>query len=36
MFSWPLTYQQSVFKQYHINKDFSAFYLQDGGGKRRA
>jgi len=23
--------QQSVFKQYHSNKYFSAFYLQDGG-----
>jgi len=31
MFVWSLTYQQSVFKQYHSNRDFSAFYLQDDG-----
>jgi len=26
-----LTYQQSVFKDYHNGKHFSEFYLQDGG-----
>ena len=24
-------YQQSGFKRYHSDKDFSEFYLQDGG-----
>ena len=28
---WSLTYQQSVFKRCHSDKQLSEFYLQDGG-----
>jgi len=31
-----LTYQQSVFKDYHNGKHFSEFYLQDGGKNQLA
>ena len=34
MSTWSLSYQQSVLKQYHSNKHFSAFYLQYGSEKR--
>jgi len=33
---WSLTYQQSVFKQYHSNKHIYEFYPQDGGEKQLA
>ena len=36
MSTWSLTYQQTIFKQCHSNKHFSAFYPQDGGEKRLA
>ena len=33
---WSLTYQQSVFKRCHSDKQFSEFYLQDGGRNQPA
>ena len=34
MSTWSLTYQRSLaYKQYRSNKNFSAFYSQNGGEK---
>ena len=33
---WSPTYQQSVFKRYHSDEQFSEFYLQDGGKNQLA
>ena len=37
MFTWPLTYQQSVFKQYHktkISQRFTYKMAEENGGHR--
>jgi len=36
MSTWSLTYQQSVFKQYHSYKHLSEFYPQDGAENQLA
>jgi len=33
---WSPSYQQSVLKRYHSDKQLSEFYLQDGGKSQLA